>query len=99
MDVFNGRRCYCLDGYYGENCGGYRIGRINRIKNIFEDQIEKGEIRVTDDRFYFIAVVVFMNTLITLFGIFVSYRKTKRNVSPQMLGNTESGKRLMVESC
>ena len=77
------RQCICYDDYVGHKCGTYSPKSIRpytpdsiftRLLNVFKTQQDE----VTDDRFLFIAILMFSNTVIMLFGIFISYQKTKR---------------------
>merc|ERR1712150_82524 len=82
-EPIDSRQCLCFDEFTGEFCESFNsntfikqhrnINFIQRLNDSFKQERE-----VSDDRFLFIAVIMFSNTLIMLFGIFISYQKTKR---------------------
>merc|ERR1711879_127178 len=85
------KQCLCYEDWTGHNCEIYNpkntrinFSELSAFLEIFKNQDNK----VTSDRFLFIAIMIFSNTIIMLFGIFVSYQKTKRHL-PWTYNRTE----------
>jgi len=64
----------CFDEFSGDRCDSVNIKKFIRIEDMFKNR----ENQLSDDRFLFISILMCLNTVIMLLGIFISYQKTKR---------------------